>query len=144
MFFDRERLTGDPVAPHKDKFKPVELEQFRTLFWETIRLIAYPDSGAFFRDAKWTLDDATIQADRADVPLHARLEKEDVTTDLSFHWRAQGDTWLLADVSFDGSSLVKDYQNQFGRILGKEGAAGLLKRLTDRHAEESKARAGLQ
>ena len=40
----------------------------------------------------------------------------------------------LADLSFDGDSLVRDYQNQFSRIVTKDGAEGLLKKLDQRRA----------
>ena len=41
------------------------------------------------------------------------------------------------DVAFDGDSLIKDYQNQFARIIDKEGVAGLMKKM-----DEKKRRAG--
>ena len=139
-FFDQERLTTEPLAPHREKLGPDQLVRFRKVFWQAIRIIVYPDSGAFFREAKWSLKAGKTGGD---IDLDARLEKEDLETRVTFHWRDAGDRWLLADVSFDGASLVKDYQNQFGRIIKKDGVEGLLKRLEERYRKEVETRGAL-
>lgn len=77
------------------------------------------------------------------IDLLARIPKKDMETTVTFRWVQTGGAWRIVDVDFDGSSLVKDYQNQFGRIIGKEGAAGLQKRIDDRLADERKAKTGL-
>jgi ABC-type transporter MlaC component len=41
-------------------------------------------------------------------------------------------------VAFDGDSLIKDYQNQFARIVDKEGASGLMKKVDEKRAELDK------
>ena len=41
----------------------------------------------------------------------------------------------IVDVSFEGDSLVKDYQNQIARVVDKQGGAGLLKVLDEKHAQ---------
>ena len=75
----------------------------------------------------------------ASAPLEV-LVKEDFEITVTFHWMDSGSDWRIVDVSFDGASLVKDYQNQFGRIIDKEGAKGLLKRMVDRLQEEESKR----
>ncbi len=134
-FFDQEHLRAAPVAPHHDKLDEAQRKQFGELFWPILRLVAYPDSGSFLREAKYELK----AKGATDVQLTGRLEKEDLDVDVVFHWKAGKDgTLRLADASFDGSSLVKDYQNQFGRILAKKGAAGLIAMLEKKLAEEQK------
>ncbi len=135
-FFDYDRLTGDSIAAHKDKFKPDELARFSTGFRELIRLVAYPKSGSFFEDAKTKLKLGKRRGKAADVEMHARLEKEDFETTVTFSWEESGGALRLVDVSFEGGSLVKDYANQFGRIIGKDGVAGLLKKLESRLTKE--------
>ena len=38
----------------------------------------------------------------------------------------------MRDLSFDGSSLVKDYENQFTRIIKKDGADALARKIQAR------------
>ena len=135
-FFGWDRLLGDLVAPHRDKFSEEQLERYKKVFKQLIRMIAYPDSGEFFRKAKYSLKKPTISEKKASVDMFGELAEEDLEITVTFHWFDFGTTWRIVDVSFDGASLVKDYQNQFGRIIDKEGTQGLLKRMEDRLQEE--------
>ena len=56
---------------------------------------------------------------------------EELEVELVFHWSNQTPTRVF-DVSIDGSSLIKDYQNQFGRIIKKSGAKALLTKINNR------------
>lgn len=142
-FFDWEYLLGKPIEPHRDKFSPTQVERCKLVFKQLVRIIAYPDSGEFFREAKYSLKQPVIKGDHADVEMDGKLEKEDFEITVTFHWRRAGSTWKIADVSFDGASLIKDYQNQFGRIVDKEGAEGLIKRMEERLKEEEGKRGKL-
>ncbi len=144
-FFDYKELVSVPLAPHAKAFEAAQLEAAKKAFQELIRLIAYPDSGGFFKRAKYTLGPAKPgrDAQHADVTLEASLPEEDMETTVTFHWRKADGVWRIIDASFDGSSLIKDYSNQFGRIITKEGAAGLIKRIDKKLAATRTARAGM-
>jgi ABC-type transporter MlaC component len=136
-FMDFDRLTTEVIAPHKDKLTPEQLTQFHQLFKELVRMIAYPKSGSAFNDAQYTFAPPTKRADGGwDVAMTITWPAEDLTVEVAFHWAEASGALRLYDVSFDGDSLIRDYQNQFGRIIEKEGAAGLMKKLETRKAEE--------
>lgn len=138
-FFAWDTLAKAPFTPHQDKLSEAQLARLRAAFRETVRWVAYPDSGDFFRKARWKVEGTS----GTDVTLHASLPEEDVETRVTFHWRRQGDALRIVDVSFDGASLVLDYANQFGRIIAKNGADDLVRRLEERRNQERAARAGL-
>ncbi|MBW1811785.1 MAG: ABC transporter substrate-binding protein [Deltaproteobacteria bacterium] len=142
-FFDWERLLGKPLEPHREKFSTEQLERCKAVFKQLIRIIAYPNSGDFFREAKYSIKQPVIKGELADVEMDGELVKEDFEIAVTFHWMDSESHWRIVDVSFDGASLVKDYQNQFGRIIDKEGAQGLLKRMEDRLQEEEEKRGKL-
>lgn len=139
-FFDQEALKTRPIAQHSKAMTPAQAKTFGETFYSLIRLVAFPDSGAFFRKAKWSVKAGKVAGD---VLLHAEIVADDVETDLIFHWRPVDGALRIADVSFDGSSMMKDYGNQFGRILAKHQAAGLLAKLKKRLEAETRARKGL-
>ena len=139
-FFDRQTLTTQPLAAHAAKMTPAQTKAFGEMFYPLIRLVAFPNSSAFFHQAKWSVKAGKA---RTDAALHAEIVADDVQTDLTFHWRADGGTLRIVDVSFDGSSMMKDYSNQFGRILAKKGADDLLAKLKKRYEAEERARKGL-
>jgi ABC-type transporter MlaC component len=138
-FFDFETLTTEPIRPHRAKFTAAQRQEFAGKFRELIRLVAYPGTGAFFRKAKRTVGVPRDAGDARVVDVELRVPEEDLATTVSFHWKPVGGTLRLVDVDFDGDSLVRDYRNQFGRIVDKDGAAGLLKRADEKLAELRKA-----
>jgi phospholipid transport system substrate-binding protein len=137
-FMDFEALTTRPIEPRAAKFSPKQKAEFASKFKELVRAIAYPDSGTFFRDAKMKIGAAAEKGDATVVPIDASVPKDDLKTKLEFHWSKVGGALKIADVAFDGDSLIKDYQNQFARIIDKEGVAGLLKKLDEKKAELDK------
>lgn len=134
-FLDFETLTQEPIRPHLAKFDAAQRAAFATKFREVVRLVAYPDSGEFFRKAKLQFSTPRPGNGGTWVDIAARLPEDGSDTRMGLLWRSVGGTLRIADLTFDGDSLVRDYQNQFGRILDKEGAAGLLKRLDSKKAE---------
>lgn len=134
-FLDFDALTQEPIRPHAARFDAKQRTDFTNKFREVVRIVAYPDSGEFFRKA-----DIRVSAPREGkggtwVEFDARSPGEGTQTRIGLLWRATAGGWRVADLTFDGDSLVKDYQNQFGRILEKEGAPGLLRRLDDKRTE---------
>ncbi len=137
-FFNWDRLTADPIAPHKAKLNAEQLAEFKDSFKKLIRLVAYPNSGSFLGRATYKLK-AEKKGKTDDAIMEAYLAEEDFETTVTFHWLASGSSLQIVDVSFDGASLIHDYSNQFGRIITKSGADGLMKKLRTRLEKEEKA-----
>jgi ABC-type transporter MlaC component len=134
-FMDFESLTSKPIEPRAAKFSAKQRIEFSQKFRELIRAIAYVNSGGFFRDAKMKVGKPADKEGATVVPIDASVPKDDLKTKLEFSWVGRDGTLKIADVSFDGDSLIKDYQNQFARIIDKEGVAGLLKKMDEKKAE---------
>jgi ABC-type transporter MlaC component len=140
-FLDFETLTSEALKPRADKFSPAQRSEYQQKFRELIRLIAYPDSGDFFRRAQLKFGASKAQGDVTLVPFTASIPKEDLETEVTLHWASRPDGLRLVDVSFDGASLVRDYQNQFTKIIDKDGPQGLIRKLDERRAQLAKANA---
>lgn len=137
-FFDWAYLTTEPVAPRADKFAKGEREEFDKKFKEVIRLVAYPDSGAFFRKAKWSISSAKDDGgDKATVTVSA--SKDDLDTKVEMKWRPIDGSLRIYDVAFDGDSLVQDYKNQMTRIIDKGGTKDLIAKVDKRKSELEKS-----
>ena len=130
---DFEHFTTAPIAPRADKFSKEQKADFAKKFREVIRLVAYPDSGSFFRKAKYSFGKGTEKEGIVLVPISTRVVKDDLETEVTLHFRKNA--WKIVDVSFDGDSLVKDYQNQMIRIIDKDGAKGLIAVIEKRYSE---------
>jgi ABC-type transporter MlaC component len=136
-YFDWAYLTSEPVATRADKFSKEERAEFDKKFKEVIRLVAYPDSGAFFRKAKWSISGAKDDGgDKATVTIAA--SKDDLDTKVDMKWRVVEGTLRIYDVAFDGDSLVQDYKNQITRIIDKGGVKDLISKIDKRKADLEK------
>lgn len=136
-YFDWDYLMTEPIKPRADKFTAAEKTEFTQKFREVLRLVAYPDSGSFFRKAKYQLNPPKVgEGELVAVGIDAK--KDDLETHVDLHFKRMGDTLKLYDVSFDGDSLVKDYQNQMVRILDKGGPKELIGKIDRRKAELEK------
>jgi ABC-type transporter MlaC component len=120
-----------------DKFSKPERADFDKKFKEVIRLVAYPDSGAFFRKAKWKIGSAKDEGDdKAAVTVEA--SKDDLDTKVEMKWRVLDGALRIYDVAFDGDSLVQDYKNQMTRIIDKGGVKDLIAKVDKRKADLEK------
>ena len=134
----REHFTAAAIAPRKDKFSAAELKAFQEQFWDVVQRIAYPGSGAFFREGQVKYAEPKEKGGIWTHELTAYIPSEDLETVVALQWKLEGGKLRIVDVLFDGDSLVKDYQNQFARIVDKDGAAGLLKKLAEKREELTK------
>ncbi len=134
-FINFNILSQDAIKPHRDKFSAQQASTFQTLFTQLIRLIAYPDTGLFFTENKYSYGKAINKDNLTLIPLNVLITEEDLEMELGLYWHQYQNQWLLTDISIDEDSMVKDYQNQFGRIINKSSVPELLKKLENKIAE---------
>jgi ABC-type transporter MlaC component len=136
-FLDLDHMVDAAIAPSASRLDAAQLARFKRRFRELIRLVAYPNSGDFFRKAELSLQpEREAEAGVTAVAVKVRLAEEDLDTEVEFHWRAgAGGELRVVDVVFEGDSMVRDYQNQIARVIAKSGPGGLLEVLDERYAE---------
>jgi len=137
-FINFDHLTTETIRPHLKSFNDKQINTFKPLLQQLIRLVAYPQSGDFYTDSKYTYRKPTVNGDNAYVIMDVIFEKEDLEIELGYFWKKTNNNWQLTDLSFDEDSLVKDYQNQFGRIISKESVDSLNQKLQNKLTEIEK------
>ncbi len=138
-FINYEQITSATIKPHRKYFNNQQAKKFKKLLRALIRKVSYPDSGAFYKESKYTYQKPKVTASKAVVIMDVLLIEEDLDLELGYYWNKDDKgEWKLVDLSFDEDSLVKDYQNQFGRILSKGSADDLIKKLEDKLSELNK------
>lgn len=134
-YFDYDHLVETPIEPHKDRLNTEQMARYSKMFRQLLEnaplIASVGDSGTM----DYKVGKPVQQKSDVRVNLSAYNPKTDMETEVAFVWRKHNASWRVVDVTLDGVSLVKGYQNQFGRILNKEGAEGLLSRLEKRLAE---------
>ena len=120
-FMDFETLTTKPIEPRASKFSAKQKSGVHQQVPGRSSAHRLPQLGRLLprrQDEDWR---AGGKGAVTVVPIDASMPKEDLKTKLEFYWAKKGGTLKLVDVAFDGDSLIKDYQNQFARIIDKEG-----------------------
>ena len=134
-YFDYDSLVREPIEPHRDKLNASQLDRYSKIFRELLELAPLIASLGGNDSLEYKVGKPVGSGDEVKVGLSAYNSTTDMATDVAFQWKKSGKGWRVVDMTLDGASLIKGYQNQFGRILSKEGPEGLLKRLEQRLAE---------
>lgn len=137
-FINFDHITSETIQPHIKAFSQDQIDSFKPLLEKLIRMVAYPKSGDFYSDSTYHYQKPQLNGNSALVNMDVVFEKEDLEIELGYYWQKNKNQWFLTDLSFDEDSLVKDYQNQFGRIINKEGVDYLIQRLKDKIIEIEK------
>jgi phospholipid transport system substrate-binding protein len=64
----------------------------------------------------------------------SRAERRQPPVEIAYTLHLQGSSWRVFDVVTDGVSLVRNYRNQFNRIITEHGWDELIRRMRDRLA----------
>jgi phospholipid transport system substrate-binding protein len=130
--FDYETFATAAIEPHKAQFSATQLQKYRQVFDQLLRKTVHRQAGAALGDTRYSVGAAQDKGDRSVVEVKAHIPKDDLDTTVQFVWAKKAEAFRIVDVVIDGSSLVKDYSNQFGRIIKKDGVGGLLAKLEKR------------
>lgn len=137
-FIQYEQLTAETIKPHISAFSKTQSDSLKSSLKTLIRLISYPQSGDFYSDSIYTYQTPVIKKNTAYVGMDVFFEEEDLEMELGYFWQKFDSEWRLVDLSFDEDSLVKDYQNQFGRLIAKDGVDNLIQKLQSKVTEIEK------
>lgn len=138
--FDYEVFATEAIKPHASALTPAQTTKYHQVFEALLKKTVHRQAGTALADTKYTVNEAKVAGNNATVDVTARMPKDDTQTSVIFTWTKHADDWKITDLSIDGGSLVRDYSNQFGRIIKRDGADALIARLEKRLngvAEES-------
>ncbi len=135
-FFAYPQLCDAVLGPYAAKFSSSQRSRFNADFRNLVRNVSFTRSASFVKQAKVDVGKAKALGKQQRVDMHATVVEQDLETNVTFVWQDIGGQWQITDVDFDGVSFVKDYQNQFGKIIKKEGPEALLKKLASKLVRE--------
>ena len=132
-FFDFDALSAASFKSHKKALKPRQLSELQQTFRSLLTVLTH-HSGEQLAQGDVAIG-APRQVDQnCVVEFAVSRPDEDLTSNVALTWQRRPSGWQVVDVAFDGASVTKDYENQFGRILKKDGAEALVAKLKERLA----------
>jgi ABC-type transporter MlaC component len=134
-FFDFTTFGADCLGPSASKLSPAQAKEFKERLMQILRHRGYPNGGSVFREGVIKEGKPTERGGTVAVPLKVSFPNQDIAMDVEFVWNKAG---KIVDLVLDGDSLSKDTRNQVGRIVAKNGADDLLRRVTEKQKESEK------
>jgi phospholipid transport system substrate-binding protein len=120
-----QRSLGAPWTRLND----TERQEFVSLFVELIRDAVANKIDQYYDDQVFYLVE---QREGSFAEVRTNLSGPKVDTSLDFRLEHHSGDWLVYDVVIDGSSSVKNYRTQFGRIIRDHAYAGLVEKMKQR------------
>lgn len=135
---DYDALAQGSLRGNWDERTPAERREFQDVLKQLVQR-AYRRNLDRTLDYDVTFDGAVPQASDVVVRTTAQNRKnsreEPISIDYSIH-KVSG-AWRIDDIVTEGSSLVANYQQQFNRIIKKDGFPELMRRMKKRLASGS-------
>ncbi len=132
---DYEELSRRALGPHWEGHTEAERREFVDLLRQLVernyeanleRVLDFEVSYT----AEATNADGTVVTTQA----RSRAERRQPPVEITYTLHLQGTAWRVFDVVTDGVSLVRNYRNQFNRIITEHGWPELIRRMRDRLA----------
>ena len=132
-FFDFDALAAAPLAPHRRAFTSQQLRRVKSAF-RALLVRRTRESGQQLTGAV-EVPKARPDKNRCVVDLTVHGDSAEGDSQVAFVWALGPKGWRVVDLALDGASVVKEYENQFGRMLHKDGPEKLIAKLEERAAQ---------
>lgn len=133
-FFDFDALSAAAVKSHRKALGPKQSALLQSTFRALLTVLTHK-SGEKLVGGDVVVGAPYPQGSNCAVDFEVSHPQDDVKSKVTLTWHARANSWSVVDVAFDDASVIKDYENQFGRIIKKEGSAALISKLKTRLAQ---------
>lgn len=132
---DYQELSRRALGAHWETRTPAQRERFVSLLRQLVER-QYEQNLERLTDFEVTYTNEAQTSDGTVVTTSARsrVERRQPAVEIAYSMHAEGGTWRVFDVNTDGVSLVRNYHNQFNRIISQSGWDDLIHRMETRLA----------
>lgn len=132
---DFAELSRRALGSHWTTLTPAQQTEFSGLLQQLVER-NYRDNLEHIREYQVTYTGEETTADGVVVHMSARsrASRREEPFEINYSMHLVGSSWRVYDVVTNGSDLVRNYQQQFNRIITRDGFDALLTRMRDRLA----------
>lgn len=132
---DYQELSHRALANHWDGLTEAQRREFVDLLRQLVER-NYQQNLEHVVDFDISYESERASADGTVVTTSARsrTERRQPPVEIAYTMHLQGSAWRVFDVVTDGVSLVRNYRNQFNRIITEHNFDELIRRMRDRLA----------
>ena len=130
-FFDFDKLTKDALARNFDDLSEDEYNELKGLVQALV-------TKNYQKNIEKTLNyEVTFVSDEATEggpsrQVRTKVQKRGSTEapiEVVYTLHKVKDVWMVYDIETDGSSMLRNYRNQFGKVIRRDGFPALLRKL---------------
>lgn len=125
QFFDFPGLAKLSLGRHWMKVTKDQQKEFQDLFINLVEDSYIRRSRDLMGNYNISYGDEKIQKNHAKVVC--RVARDDADIDIVYELHRNPKNWMIFNIILDNVDLIKNYQSQFNRIIGKSGFNELLK-----------------
>ena len=133
-FFDFDKLTKDALARHYDDLSEDEYNELKTLLKALVTKNYKKNIEKTLNYEVTFVGDDEVEGGKG-RKVRTRASKRGSTeppVEINYFLHKVGETWVVYDVETDGSSMLRNYRNQFGKVIRRDGFGVLLSKLQER------------
>lgn len=136
--FDYDKLTKDALAKHYDGLKPEQVAKLKELLQTLV-------AKNYKKNIQKTIDYEVKFLGDADAPsgagklVRTKVQKKGskaAPVEVNYLLYQKNGAWVVYDIETEGSSMVRNYRNQFGKTIRRDGFDVLIKKLQERVSEK--------
>jgi phospholipid transport system substrate-binding protein len=133
---DFDTIAESALARHWAGLTPAQRQEFVSLLTQLVRRNY---QGNLQRTLDYTVEYGAEQtrgtAVTVETTARSRQNRRAPAVAIKYTLARRGNGWVVHDIDTDGVSLVRNYRNQFNRIIERDGFDALLGRMRQRLAE---------
>ncbi len=125
QFFDFEGLAKMSLGHHWHKIAPSQRQEFSTLFIDLVEDSYIRRSRDLMGEYQISYNKEVIRNNSAKVSC--KIVRNDADIEIQYELHRKPKDWMIFNIVLDSVDLIKNYQSQFNRIIGKSGFNELIK-----------------
>lgn len=134
---DFQELSRRSLGTHWDGLTPAQRTEFVGLLQQLVERNYQANLERVLDfDIAYTAEQQTADGTTVTTSARSRTERRQPPVEIVYTLHLQGTTWRVFDVVTDGVSLVRNYRNQFNRVISENNFDELLRRMRERLARE--------
>jgi phospholipid transport system substrate-binding protein len=127
--FDTQEIAKRCLSAHWTELTDEQRKEFVQLFIELVKRSYQGTLERHATGAQFFFDQERIDGDFAEVDTRILAPSQEKPVSVNYRLHKVGNKWLIYDVVAENVSMVRNYRNQFDRILKESSYAGLVQAL---------------
>jgi phospholipid transport system substrate-binding protein len=127
--FDSQEIAKRCLGAHWNELNASQQKEFTDLFIELVKRSYQSTLDRHTSQAQFFFDHERIEGDLAEVETRILAPSLEKAVSINYRLHRSGDNWLIYDVVAENVSLVRNYRNQFDRLLKDSSYEGLVQAL---------------